>query len=1158
MVDSFDAVRRLAAKVLCEYEGIVGHPSFTPEKGCYALLEDIAQKRYSLTVAPNFDFTPDILGELDLEYDTIGYHPDLDERRRRFVIAHEIGHRALEHPDRKVQDGQAEINEAPDQTSLRVQNGVYRSYHSKSQFELEANVFAAEFLAPVKLIRDHILTQPNWSVQGLTDYFGVSRTTILNQLVAALSPVVDEDAEEASTATATATTIQDDTHERAITSPSPALIEAGPGSGKTRVLVARYERLVKEDGVDPRKILALTFANKAAAEMRHRLAARMPDVEEKIYVTTFHSFGLDLLRRFGSALNYPPEIRLITPAEIILLLKPNLASMPMGRFENLTSPARDLGTLLDTIARAKAELTTPDELEAKARQWSAEIHALELPQDEDELEEAEKARELALKAIDAAVFYASYQKLLAQEGGLDFGDLVMMAVRLIQDTAAGPAIRAEYDHILVDEFQDINHASGELIRALDGGRRIVWAVGDIRQSIYQFNGAALTNMLRFRESYSTDNVIALGNNYRSYDAIVRCGALVPISDPLTGQPLPRLETVAARGAGGDKPGITLFNAGDKAAELEALLRTVQAERELVPKLSDIAILCRTRADAQCIATHLEEADIPTSWPGDLLSSAAFKDLVALLYVAAGDMRGFERIAQFRDFSIDFHERDTLIQYAKDNHCSTYELLKAIQQEMVEGLSEPTVQAMRRLSAAIEATFKEPTAFHVIAAFLFEGSTWSKDLFASTGPSARRSIAALRQLLSIARALPKTKGPHPSPVFDFLDFLETCFESDRLEAVTPELDDPRLVTVLTAHRSKGLEWPVVILPFLTQGKFPLPKQAALPIAPSVYSSGAPSDHAQEEACLFFVASTRARDRMYFSWAPYSRNQSKRSRFLDSIVDPLIEIGHLKTVDLPVPAKVAAAQAVAQSLSETFDYRTLNSYGKCPKRFEYENIMGLRGGDRGYPRFHSVVSECTRQLVANAKGGELGEFADATALLDALWEQRGPKGHWFESRYRERADAAVANLYERLKRKDIPELDRQFLLDANGVKVRLSVDEFVQGPPVRLRRYHYGRPAESHMGKSSSDDLPALLGAVAEQDYSGKPWFVEAYYPLLNEIRVTPMEPKMKNRLFKYRKDKVAGFARGLSNGVFDPKPNSRVCPECPFVGVCPAKTEDIVE
>ena len=285
-------------------------------------------------------------------------------------------------------------------------------------------------------------------------------------------------------------------------------LQAGPGTGKTSTVVKKVTRLIQH-GVDPSSILILTFSNRAAGELSERIAAALPGHAGRIWIGTFHAFGLDLLRRYHDQLGLPADPQLFDRSDAIEVLEEILPTLPLVHYRNLWDPTLILRDILSAISRAKDELVLPGryKLLAQAMRDSATD---------------DPARKAAEKAFEVAGVYELYERELARRGAVDFGDLVMRpALLLEQEEQIKNAVQLRHRHVLVDEYQDVNRASARLLRAVAGDGRRLWVVGDSRQSIYRFRGASSTNMTAFMDEYPNAAVDQLEINYRSTHEIVK-------------------------------------------------------------------------------------------------------------------------------------------------------------------------------------------------------------------------------------------------------------------------------------------------------------------------------------------------------------------------------------------------------------------------------------------------------------------------------------------------------------------------------------------------------------------------------------------------------------------------------------------------------------
>ncbi len=583
---------------------------------------------------------------LDREADTIWYDRDADPRLAAFYQAHEYGHFWLDagHAACNTTDIDAEEYEEP----LPLGERRVEGYGPEERREREANVFAREFLLPTDALKGWFLAE-GLDATAIADRTGVPEGMVLHQLTRALltpeiaSEVAAEEAPEGEP------DLDLSQQEAARVEHGPLLLEAGPGTGKTRALVGRILFFL-EKGVPPSSILALTFSNKAAEEMRSRISLVAPDAAPHIWVGTFHAFGLEILRKFGSHLDLPPKPAIVDSVEGLFLLERSLPELGLRHYQNLYEPITHLGEILSTISRAKDELVGPDEYAALAEQMLAEATT------EQETLAAEKALEIAR-------VYAFYQEYLETEGMLDFGDLIVRSVQLLrQHPEVRHLLRSTYEHVLVDEYQDVNRASGLLLKELAGDGKGLWAVGDVRQAIYRFRGASPSNVRLFLEDFPDAAVCALEHNYRSVPAILdvftRFAPDMRAARGTTFTPW-RPE----RHQGGE---VLMEVAEDDDSEIKGLAREMKRQRESGVAYADQAVLCRSHTNLARIAAGLELEGIPVLYLSDLFERPEVRDLLALLALACeGDGRGLLRVARFAEYRVPLTDVRSLLDLAQE-------------------------------------------------------------------------------------------------------------------------------------------------------------------------------------------------------------------------------------------------------------------------------------------------------------------------------------------------------------------------------------------------------------------------------------------------------------------------------------------------------------
>jgi DNA helicase-2/ATP-dependent DNA helicase PcrA len=1121
-MDQWASIRQKAAQTLDDYRQRSGREPFGDRAGSYAVLEDLAECCLSLTVIDDPTLPFDVLGCLNLEEGSITYQSRLPKSRAAFVIAHEIGHFVLRHPPRDIlPDGESHINEQPDAGELQESDQLRRVYHERDRRELEANVFAAELLAPLCCVRDRIRDNPQWTVEELAKYFGLSILATTNQVAAALfqAPAVQLRIED------TPRTLPplDERQQQAVEAVAPALVIAGPGAGKTRVLVERFVHLV-QNGVEPRRILALTFSNKAAGEMRERLTELLPEQAHEIEVTTFHALGLQLLLGYGTSIGLSPDLQLLTPTEIYVWLRNRISELPLGFYENLNRPTQHLQTLLNAFSRAKDELVDPAELKYLVNNWHQQI---DINNDEEQA--------VAARCADVAAVYEVYQRWLREAGFVDYGDLINEAVRLFEIPTVGEAIQSTFDHILVDEFQDINYASGRLVRALDGGRGIVWAVGDPRQSIYGFRGASRANLSQFTSDYPSAHVLALDINYRSVEPIVQAGSAIsfPESDEI---PLPVLHS--QRGQLESPPAITIGIAPTKAAEVVGIVEQVASLLQTTPP-EQIAILCRRRDKAHQIAQALEKCGIATTWQGQAVEGSLFKDLLGLLLLLNDEPMGLLRLSRLAEHHFAETDLRVLLDVAHEAENSLRAALE--QAPTLATLSEDGRARAQQLLNLITALESEPTPWHMLTSYLFSYARWPREMWLKDTFAEQRELGAAGQLLGLARDWSQRNTPlQPrssarETLSGFIDFIRTSLEAGELPCPSPP-PTRNAVHVLTMHGSKGLEWPIVILPDCVEN---VRRRDELPLPPGLIRDGSEPDDDHERAALFYVAATRARDRLILTHAEkQGRQNCKPLPFLDDVRRAAEALQSLeeKYFDAVALTQEPQEPPTAWRYEGPISYRALVEYEECGQRFKYCYGYRLSQSQQSYRGFHRRLYATLNWIARQAAEGTLPDQNSATKYFENSRDAGQNSIHPFEPLYERHAQRIIASFLQRVRPHDRISFRQTMKVPLPGHSLHLMLDEIEEGSPRILRRHHFGRPAAHHR----DEHLLALL--QDEKELS-----VRLHYPLHNHEE----EVQRTDKVIQNRQRKMEELWQGIENGDFQPNPDAHRCATCPFNLICPA-------
>ncbi|MBW8486950.1 DNA helicase PcrA [Actinomadura parmotrematis] len=643
----------------------------------------------------------------------------------------------------------------------------------------------------------------------------------------------------------------------------PLLIVAGAGSGKTRVLTHRIAHLLGERGVHPGQILAITFTNKAAAEMKERVDALVGPRSRAMWVMTFHSACVRILRREAKRLGFPTSFSIYDQA--------------------------DAQRLMALVCR---ELDL-DPKRYPPRSFSAQVSNLK-----NELIDYEtfKARASTHMEQTLAQAYEMYQARLMQAGAMDFDDLIMLTVNLLQVfPEAAEHYRRRFRHVLVDEYQDTNHAQYELVRELtapiDGGAAAeLCVVGDADQSIYAFRGATIRNILEFERDYPDATTILLEQNYRSTQTILSAANAV-IERNADRKPK---RLWSEQGQGHRIVGYVADNEHDEAAFVAREVDRLTDAGDARP--GDVAVFYRTNAQSRVF----EEVFIRVGLPYKVVGGVRFyerkevRDLLAYLRVLANpeDTVSLRRILNVPKRGIGDRAEAVVEAHAARERISFWRALR--RPEDVPGMATRSINAVREFVALLDElgeAVETSTPADLVERILVK-SGYLAELQASKDPQDETRIENLQEFESVAREYEERLDGESAEgrLVDFLEQVALVADADSIPggakgnpAAPGEegpADDQGVVTLMTLHTAKGLEFPVVFLTGMEDGVFPHLRAMSNP------------KELEEERRLAYVGITRARQRLYVSrswvrssWGAPQTNPP--SRFLGEVPDTLID-------------------------------------------------------------------------------------------------------------------------------------------------------------------------------------------------------------------------------------------------------------------------------
>ncbi len=1106
---------------------------------------------------------------LDRGIEAIFYNADVESDQATALVAHELGHLELHEGTLVCSLEDTDTSASDEPTPAGAQRVA--SYGVRERQELQANVYARELLLPRHQARQLFLDQ-ELTASTIAARNELPLDLVRQQLCESLltpeppapkpapapapapEPAPGQPSDQIPGQHKTPTPkFSLDSFQRAAAehNGTPLLLEAGPGTGKTRTLIARILCLIN-GGADPASILALTFSNKAAREITDRVAEVLPQLAPAIWTGTLHAFGLELLRQHHRLVRLDDTIRIIDRSDAIALLEEALPALGLKHHQNLYEPALELREILAAISRAKDELVDPTAYQELAR--SMQAHA-----------STDKERQAAEKALEVAKVYDMYQRTLEWRKAVDFGDLIMKSTRLLRShPGVRAAVRLRHRHVLVDEYQDVNRASAELLQQVAGDGRRLWVVGDSRQSIYRFRGASASNMAHFEDDFPGAERKALGINYRSsgeiVDTLTRFARTMRVSDQMLDLQLQSHRRMTADPeAPSHPPDIRV--ASDREQEISLVAARIFELRDQGIAFTDQAVLCRSNAKLNHLSLGLEARGIPVLHLGSLFERDEVRDMLSLLWLVS-DSRGgaLMRVAAFPHYAIPIQDLHRFLQVIRHQELAVLEALEQLTK--FDDLSPNAVRGFERLGQELANADRESTPWEILAHYLFDTSRYLRDLIIDESPRQPMRCVALYQFLNLVRqARPGGRGYPPTRLLDKVRRLVLLAEERDLRQIPATALHLDGVKLMTLHGSKGLEFEAVHIPAMTTSSLPSnfrPPRCPPPSGMIVGMDGEEmaerdrlrqSHHAEEE-CLFFVGLSRSKTHLHLyrsrKTGTVRRNPSK---FLPCL--------HLETLRLetsgpetPPAFRIEPAPPNDFTVSITglgeqpIPARDLTAYERCPRRYFYAGVFGLAGTSRAgaFLKTHRAIYAVLDWLKSRP-AGPFPDCEETTSKLDQAWQRVGPSGHAFEPQYRSLADAIIANLIKAhagLRLETIEPLTIE--LPAGLVTVEPDLWAALPEDRLLIRILRTGRKGSFR----ADDTIYGLFEAGARLRYGLNGFDLEVLH--LTDRQRTVVNMSVQKIIT--RVEKSERYLADLRAGSFPPKPDPITCPRCPYFFVCP--------
>ena len=628
------------------------------------------------------------------------------------------------------------------------------------------------------------------------------------------------------------------------TTEGPLLIMAGAGSGKTRVLTHRIAYLIEEKMVNPWNILAITFTNKAAREMRERAIDLNPRTQDTL-IATFHSMCVRILRRDADHIGYNRNFTIVDPGEQRTLMKRILKDL------NVDPKKFTERTILGTISNSKNDLVTAESYAKNANDLYTEI---------------------------VAKAYKRYETELKRSESMDFDDLIMNTILLFDKNPDVLAYyQGKFQYIHVDEYQDTNHAQYQLVQLLAKRFKNLCVVGDADQSIYGWRGADMQNILDFEQDYPEAKVVLLEENYRSTKTILQAA-----NEVINNNKKRRPKKLWTQNADGEN--IIYHRSGDEREEANFVAGQINLElQENKRQYSDFAVLYRTNAQSRAIEEALLKSNIPYTMVGGtkFYSRKEIRDVVAYLNVIANvrDNISFERIVNEPKRGVGPKALETLRDFAAQQNVSLLEASRDVTLSSLKGKAASELFNLAHTLLNLADDVDQFTITELVEKVL-DKTTYKKALeVQTTSLEAQNRLENIEEFLTVTKSFDDKESENAVEGETGLDKLSRFLNDLSLVADTDSYDETSQVTLMTLHAAKGLEFPVVFLVGMEEGVFPLSRQAE------------DEDELEEERRLAYVGITRAEEVLYVTNASsrmlFGRSSyNQPSRFLREIDDDLL--------------------------------------------------------------------------------------------------------------------------------------------------------------------------------------------------------------------------------------------------------------------------------
>jgi len=935
----------------------------------------------------------------------------------------------------------------------------------------------------------------------------------------------------------------------------PLLIIAGAGTGKTTVITRRIAHLIATRRARPSEILALTFTDKAAAEMEERVDTLVPYGYADVQISTFHAFGDHLIKENALELGLTPDFRVLTRAEQVIFLRDHLFEFPLKHYRPLGDPTRHLQAIISQFSRLKDEDVSPEEYLAHAEELLGKAG------DDETRLEAEQHLELART-------YAQYQTLMARLGQVDFGDQIVEALRLFRTRLhILRRYQQRFTHVLVDEFQDTNYAQFELVKLLVARHRNVAVVGDDDQAIFRFRGASMSNILDFDRTYPDALRVVLQENRRSPQAVLDAAyRLIQHNNPDRLEVAQEIDKRLVSTVGmGEAPRHLAFDT--VSSESDHVAELIKEEHERGRPYRDCAVLVRANNDADPFLRALNVRGIPWTFSGNagLYGRPEIRLLIAFLRTVAhpDDSVSLHYLASSDVYQVPIVDLTRCATYADRKHRWLFDVLRAVPAEVE--LGDEGAGAIARLIADLqrymELAREHPTG-EVLYQFLVDSGLMTR--YAKAPAELEQEVQNVSKFFT--RVKDAARVLKYDNVREFVNHLDALIDAGEDPAMAEADTETPAVHVLTVHKSKGLEWPVVFMVDCVQNKFPSTRRSdPVEIPPGLIKDTLPTGdfHEQEERRLFYVGMTRAKEQLYLISAEDmgGKRKWKVSQFVLEALDLPKDaarpfraqaIEELRRLAPPPEAVGLGLAPVPDDEPLSVSYRQVDDYETCPLKYHYIHILRIPLRQHHAVVYGSALHNAVEFYLRRRAAGNYTSLEDFLIAFDNAWRNEGFLTRDHEEQRKRAGIAALTRFYheEEASGQKPTDVEREFGVSVGLNRVRGRFDR-VDETPDGLVIVDYKSSDVTDQKKADQrarESLQLKIYALAQNEMTGRlPARVELRFlesGLTGRHRPGPED-------LREARAAIEEAARGIRQRQFEATPGYQTCRYCPYNQICPS-------